>query len=124
MKKLLTVLALVLAFAAPAVAQTAEPQVKNPGAVEFEPSADHALVGAYELDILRPDGSVLQTINLGKPSPIEGICRSAINVQPVAFGKDYSVRLRALAGSAASDYALSLNKFERAPGSPSKVVAK
>jgi hypothetical protein len=122
--RVFAIIALVLAFAAPAAAQTAEAQIKNPSAVEFEPSTDHALVSAYELDILRPDGSVLQTINLGKPAPVLNICKASINVQPVAFGKDYSVRVRALAGTAASDYALSLNKFERAPGSPSKVIAK
>ena len=111
-----------LLSAVPVFAQDA--QVKNPSAVEFTPSADHALVSAYELDILRPDGTVLQTINLSKPSPIDGVCRAEINVQPVAFGKDYSVRLRALAGSAASEYAVSANKFERAPGGPAKVIVK
>jgi hypothetical protein len=114
--------ALVLALSAPVAAQ--ETQIKNPSLVEFEPSIDHALITAYELDILRPDGTVLQTINLGKPAPVLNVCKVSINVQPIAFGKDYSARVRALAGTAASDYAVSVNKFERAPGSPSKLVAK
>jgi hypothetical protein len=117
------VFALVLALSAvPAAAQ--DVQIKNPSAVSFEPSADHALVSAYELDILRPDGTVLQTINLGKPAPVSNVCTAPVNVQPVAFGKDYSVRVRALAGTAASDYVLSTNKFERAPGAPSKLNIK
>jgi hypothetical protein len=119
MKILLFALMLV---AAPAYAQ--EPQVKNPSAVEFTPSIDHAVVTAYELDILRPDGSVLQTINLGKTEPVDGVVKAALNVQPVAFGRDYSVRVRALVGTAASDYEVSVNKFERAPGGPSKITIK
>jgi hypothetical protein len=121
MKTVLFVIALVL-VSVPAYAQ--EPQVKNPSAVEFTPSTDHAVVTAYEMDILRPDGSVLQTINLGKTEPVDGVVKAALNVQPVAFGKDYSVRVRALAGTAASDYVLSTNKFERAPGAPSKLNIK
>jgi hypothetical protein len=119
MKILLLALVLV---SAPAYAQ--EPQVKNPSAVEFVPSADHAVVTAYELDILRADGSVLQTINLGKSEPVDGVVKAALNVQPVAFGTDYSVRVRALAGTASSDYAVSVNKFERSPGGPSKITIR
>jgi hypothetical protein len=81
-------------------------------------------VSSYELDILRADGSVLQTINIGKPAPVSNLCKAPINVQPVAFGKDYSVRLRAIAGTASSDYSVTSNKFERAPGGPSKVIVK
>jgi hypothetical protein len=98
--------------------------VRNPSGVEFEPSADHAQVDSYELDILRPDGSVLQTINLGKPAVASGVCAAPLNVQPVAFGKDYRVRVRAIAGGSASDYTVSVNKFERAPGAPSKGIVK
>jgi hypothetical protein len=106
-------------------AQTPPADVKNPSAIEFQPSADHALIDSYELDILRPDGTVLQTINVGKPAPnTSNIATAPINVQPIAFGTGYSMRLRAVAGTARSDYAISLNKFERAPGGPSKLVAK
>lgn len=101
-----------------------EPSVKNPSAVTFEPSVDHATIDGYELDIMRPDGTVLQTINLGKPAVVTNLCTAAVNVQPIAFGKDYWMRARAVAGTSTSPYANSLNPFERAPGGPTKVIAK
>jgi len=106
-----------------AAAQT--PDVNNPSAVTFTPSTDHATVDSYELDILRPDATVLQTLNLGKPVPdATNTCTAPVNVQPIAFGSGYSMRIRAKAGTAASDYALSLNKFNRVPGPPTKLIAK
>lgn len=117
--------ALILAAAlttAPAVQTPAD--VRNPSGVVFTPSLDHAQVDAYELDILRPDGSVLQTLNIGKPAVVNGECAADVNVQPVAFGVGYSMRLRAIAGTAASDYAVSLNKFDRVPGGPSRLIAR
>jgi hypothetical protein len=105
----------------PAVMQTV-PDVNNPSAVTFTPSTDHAAIDSYEMDILRPDGTVLQTLNLGKPAPnASNECVAQVNVQPVGFGTGYSVRVRALAGTAASDYAVSVNKFNRVPGGPTKV---
>lgn len=125
MKRIVFALILVLLTATAAQAQDPVPDVKNPSAVEFTPSPDHALVDSYELDILRPDGTVLQTINIGKPSPdATNTCRAPINVQPVAFGVGYRTRLRARAGTAFSDYTLSLNAFERAPGGPSRLIAR
>jgi hypothetical protein len=66
--------------ATPVLAQctlpTAAPDVDNPSAVAWCPSADHTLLDGYELDILRPDATVLQTLNLGKPviSATDGRC--------------------------------------------------
>ena len=101
------------------------PAVNNPSAVTFTASVDHAQVDSYELDILRPDGTVLQTLNLGKPTPdATSICTAPLNVQPIAFGSGYTVRLRAIAGTAHSDYAISLNSFNRVPGAPTKVTVK
>lgn len=108
-------------------AQTAPPpDVKNPRSVEFTCSADHTALDSYELDIIKPDGvTVLQTLNLGKMAPSAvNLCTAPINVQPVAFGKGYSVRVRAKAGTSTSDDAVSLNKFERAPGPTGPVVIK
>jgi len=106
-----------------AAAQT--PDVNNPSAVTFTPSTDHATVDSYELDILRPDATVLQTLNLGKPVPDgTNTCTAPVNVQPIAFGAGYSMRLRAKAGTAVSDYTVSLNKFNRVPGPPTKLIAK
>lgn len=100
------------------------PDVKNPSAVEIGPSPDHATIDSYELDILRPDGTVLQTLNLGKPTPVNGVITAPVNVQPAAFGVGYSLRVRVKAGTATSDYVVSSNKFDRVPGAPSKLVAK
>lgn len=93
--------------------------VTNPTHVSFTASVDHAVIDGYELDILRPDGSVLQTLNLGKPVPDAGnLCTVDLNVQPVAFGLGYSVQVRAKAGSIASENAPSVNTFDRRPGKP------
>ena len=122
MRRVCLVLALILC-AVPAVAQT--PDVNNPSAVTFGPSLDHATVDSYELDILRPDGTVLQTLNLGKPVPdATNTCTAPMNVQPIAMASGYSIRVRAKAGTAVSDYAVSLNKFNRVPGPPTKLIAK
>jgi len=123
MKRIILASLFVLVCAGYASAQA--PDVNNPSAVTFTASADHGSVDSYELDILRPDGSVLQTLNLGKPTPDgSNVCTAQLNVQPVSFGSGYSVRVRAKAGTAASDYAVSENKFNRVPGSPTKVVVK
>lgn len=99
--------------------------VNNPSAVTFTASPDHPSIDGYELDILRPDGTVLQTLNLGKPTPdATNTVTAPINVQPIAFASGYSVRVRAKAGTAVSDYTVSLNKFNRVPGAPTKVTVK
>jgi len=99
--------------------------VNNPSKIAFTVSADHALVSNYEADIVRPDGSVAQTLNIGKPSPDgAGNVEAPINVQPVTFGKGYWIVVRARANDAVSDDVRSENKFNRVPGGPSKVVAK
>lgn len=99
--------------------------VNNPSAVQFTASTDHGLIDAYELDILRPDGTVLQTLNLGKPTPdATNTCTAPLNVQPIAFASGYTVRVRAKAGTAVSDYAIGQNKFNRVPGPPTKVTVK
>jgi hypothetical protein len=124
MKVVLRVLALLALVLIPARAFAQTPDVNNPSKVAFTVSPDHALVTSYELDILRPDGSVLQTLNLGKPTPdASGTVEAPLNVQPVTFGKGYSVQVRSIANDAKSDNAPG-NKFDRVPGAPSKVVAK
>lgn len=105
--------------------QVTVPDVDNPSGVDFTASLDHATIDSYELDILRPDSTVLQTLNLGKPTPdASNTVHAPLNVQPVAFGVGYTVRVRAKAGTAFSPYALSVNKFNRVPGGPSKVTLK
>jgi hypothetical protein len=96
--------------------------VNNPTAAEMDCSTDHATIDGYELDILRPDGTVLQTLTFvgtSKPTPsATNKCRVSLNVQPIAFASGYSVRARSKAGTAYSDYAVSQNKFNRVPGRP------
>lgn len=113
-----------VAWSVPTVTLQTVADVKNPGAIVFTPSLDHALVDSYELDILRPDGTALQTLNIGKPAVVAGECTAPLNVQPVTFGVGYSLRLRAVAGGAFSDYTVSVNKFDRVPGGPSKLIVK
>lgn len=122
MRRLVYLLATCLCLA-PAVVSAQD--VNNPSGVTFTASTDHATIDSYELDILRPDATVLQTLNLGKPTPdATQTCTAPLNVQPVAFGNGYSVQVRAKAGTAVSANAVSVNKFNRVPGSPSKVIAK
>jgi hypothetical protein len=127
MKKYLLILLLfVFALSTLTLLAQTPADVNNPTSVEFVASVDHALIDSYELDILRPDGSVLQTLNLGKgvPAPTTGVISAPINVQPVAFAVGYTVRIRAKAGSALSENAVSVNKFNRVPGKPSGLVVK
>lgn len=132
-----TTLVLPLAFAAvvllPVAARAEAPfplaaamqvvaDVDNPTGVSFTPSTDHALIDSYELDILRPDGSVLQVLNIGKPAPdATNTCTASINVQPIAFGTGYAMRLRARAGTAVSPDTASENRFNRVPGPPGRL---
>jgi hypothetical protein len=69
---------------------------------------------------------VLQTINVGKPAvnATDGSCTAAVNVQPIAFNAGYTMRVRAKAGTAASSNTVSVNKFNRVPGGPSKLLIK
>ena len=128
MRRFSLVLLLLLACAVSlSAAQLPTPpaDINNPSGIQFTPSTDHANVDSYELDILRPDGTVLQTLNVGKPTPdANNVCTAPINVQPITFGVGYTMRLRAKAGTAYSDYTPSENKFNRVPGGPSKLVLK
>jgi len=120
----LAAILIVLGWPVVAAAQTV-PDVNNPSGVTFTASLDHVGLDSYELDILRPDATVLQTLNLGKPTPdATQTCTAPINVQPIAFGSGYSMQVRAKAGTALSANSVSVNKFNRVPGAPSKLIAK
>lgn len=119
MHRLIVACVFVVLAAWPVSAQVAD--VNNPTGAEWDCSADHATIDGYELDLLRPDGSVLQTLSFldaAKPVPVAGKCRVGLNVQPVAFGVGYSARVRAKGATAYSDYSVSVNKFNRIPGKP------
>ena len=107
------------------VLQTPPADVNNPTAVQFTASPDHAQLTRYDLDIVSPSNTVIQTLNLAKPTPdAQNTITVALNVQPVAFGNGYTVRVRAVAGTASSTDAVSLNKFNRTPLSVSGVTLK
>jgi len=112
---------LIEAALALAMLQTAT--VKNPRNVEFT-CPDHAIDTEHELDIVRTsDGVVVQTILLGDPAAADGVVRTTINVQPVAFG-EYVARVRVVAGTVKSDSSPDSNRFERAPGQPGSVIVR
>src|SRR4051812_6590253 len=125
MRRPVYLLALAVCLLLPATVFAQVPDVNNPSGVTFTASPDHATIDSYELDILRPDATVLQTLNLGKPTPdATNTCTAPINVQPIAFASGYTVRVRAKAGTAISADAVSQNKFNRVPGPPTKVLVK
>lgn len=120
-------LLVVLACAAPVAAQAAD--VNNPTAIAFTASTDHAVLTNYEADIFKPDGTLQQTLSLGKPTPDATLtCTVAISAQSYPFGAGYTVRVRSVAptpaGPVAGDWALASNKFNRVPGKPGTPVLK
>ncbi len=117
---------LLLTLAMVGLAATAQAQnVKNPSRAEWTCSADHAVIDGYRLDIMDKTGAVLQTLDMGKPTPdATNTCAGALNVQPVKFDTNYVARIRAYAGAAESDNSTNSNAFDRVPGKPSNVVLK
>ncbi len=114
-----------LLLAVPVAAQTVPPDVNNPTGLTWTPSTDHATIDGYSADIVSPTGVVIQTLDLGKPAPdATNTCTATISVQPITFGVGYTVHLRARAGTAVSANTVSLNKFNRVPGPPSKGIIK
>ena len=101
-------------------------QVKNPTILTFT-SADHNHPQAtgYEIDIVKPDGTIVQTITVPKASTTVNSAGSvvvAINVQPVAFGL-YTFVSRLMASAIKSPNSPPSDQWERTPGAPSKPVA-
>ena len=99
-------------------------QVKNPTIVEVASCPDHDQDTGHEIDIVRTDGTVLQTIQAGDPpSGGGGLVSFSINVQPVTFGS-YTFVVRATATGVSSPDSPASDVWQRSPGSPSKPVAK
>lgn len=118
MRCALLVLLLVPTFA---FAQT--PPVKNPTGLAFT-SPDHSnpAVSAYEIDFMRQDNTVLQTVTVPKAQTTLNAAQEVVvtvNVQPVAFGF-YTFVARTIAGTAKSLNSPNSDPWERAPGAPSK----
>lgn len=119
MKRILGIAYFVFIALTPTIA--AQNPTKNPSGLAFT-SVDHALVTAYEIDIVRvTDSTAIQTITISNAPVIPlqaGEVIVAINVQPVAFG-DYHFVARALAGTMKSDNSSPSAVWQRAPGKPS-----
>lgn len=121
MKRILTLTALVIALL---IATSAQAQnVKNPTLLTFT-SPDWSQVVSHEIEIVRTsDGVVIQTLVDNGPYTSEDISVS-INVMPVAFG-EYVIKARACAltpcDGIQSDES---NKWDRAPGKPSKPLVQ
>lgn len=111
-----------LGLAASASAQT----IKNPSVATFTASVDHAQIDKYVIGYFLPGAaSPVQTADLGKPIPdATQTCTVTLNTMPLGFGKDYTAKVKAVAGTAESDWSTASNPFDRAPGPPSKPVVK
>jgi hypothetical protein len=121
---MLLLLAFVL-LAVPAAAQTPPPDVNNPTKVEWTASTDHATIDGYTLEIVNAANVVIQTIDAGKPTPdANNVCTVNLNVQPVTFGSGYYITAAARANNVFSTRTVSLNKFNRVPGAPTKPTVK
>jgi hypothetical protein len=112
----------ILAFASAAVGQT----ITNPSVATFTASVDHAQVTSYTIGYFLPGATApLQTADLGKPTPeATQTCMVTLNTMPLTFGAAYVAKVKALAGTVASDWSTASNPFDRVPGPPSKPVVK
>lgn len=104
---------MVMELAMAVVLQTA-PLVRNPRYAVFE-CPDHALDTNHDIQILKPDGSVLTTLtDVGDPDAVGGTVTVQFSVQPIAFGQ-YRARVRAKAGALVGDWSEPSDVWERAP---------
>ena len=111
-----------LGFAAVASAQS----IRNPSVATFTASPDHAQVSSYQIGYFLPGATdPVQTADVGKPTPdATNTCTITLNVQPLGFGAAYIAKVKALAGTVASDWSEASNPFDRVPGRPTKPVVK
>lgn len=125
MKKLIAVFCAcaLLAFAGSASAQS---KPTNPREGTFTASADHAALDKYVIGFFAPGAtSPVQTQDIGKPVPDgTSTCTFTFNSQPIGFGVDYTAKVKAVAGTAESEWSLASNFFDRVPGPPGKPVIR
>lgn len=123
MKRYLCAVVCLLALTIPVFAQT--PPVKNPSGVSFT-SPDHAVVTAYEVDVVTSTGTVLTTIVTGRGTQAaDGTVTLSLNTQPITISTEfYTFRVRAVVGTIKSVDSPSSDPWERAAGRPSKPVVQ
>jgi hypothetical protein len=115
MKQWCLCLTLVLLMPAMVSAQT----VKNPTGATFTASLDHALITSYTIGYFLAGATApVQEAGLGKPVP-DGTqtCTVVLDTRPLGFGA-YTARVKALAGTVASDWSAASNAFDRSPLPP------
>lgn len=120
MRRVLFVVALLVAV--PVSAQN----VVNPSTVTFTASDDHAAIDKYILGYFAPGATApVQEADLGKPTPDAGrVCAVSLNTRPLAFGVNYTAKVKALAGTTASEWSEASNPFDRRPGKTGAPVVK
>ncbi len=109
-----------LGFAATAVdAQT----VKNPTRAVIGVSPDHAQITKYELGWFAA-GAVepVQVADVGTGSPVNNELDVPLPSYPI--GVTYTAKVRAYAGTIASDWSAASNPFYRSPAPPSSLVVR
>lgn len=106
--------------------------VPNPTRLHFTASLDHQAVTTYEVGwFLAGATDAVSTVDLGKPAPdtVTGCAspapciEAAVNVMPLPFA-EYTAKVRARAGTLASDWSVASNPFVRVPGAPGGPVVK
>jgi hypothetical protein len=107
------------------VASAAQTTVKNPSLLVFV-SPDHAIVTAYELDLVRAsDNATIYTLVVPKSQTriIGPDVEIDIHVQPVPFGS-YKIVVRAVVGTLKSDNSAPSDVWERVPETPTSVMVR
>ena len=113
-----------LGFATSALAQT-KPNNPREGTFAITPE-DHAQTTKYTLGFFLPGATdPVQAQDIGKP-PIDaaGTATFTFNSMPLAFGYDYTAKVKAVAGAIESVWSDASNPFDRTPGKPGKPVIK
>lgn len=112
--------AVALCFCAtPAFAQT----VKNPTTAVFTVSPDHAQVTRYEIGFFIGTAvDPVQVADLGTGTPVAGELSKPVPSYPI--GQTYVAKVKAYAGTIASDWSAASNPFYRTPATPGPVVIR
>lgn len=106
--------------------------VVNPTGVCFQASPDHNDIDSYALDLVDSSGVVVQTIDMGKPLPVNTpngeqwvVWLGNLNVMPVSFGT-YTSIARSIGNGVTGPPSVPSNFWDREPGRPGgpRVVAE